>query len=222
MLPRHPTLLILLALVFVPAAPSMNIHPGSPPALAQEADTTVKGALADKTPPAQLDRVTLRKRLKAMREAIKARNFANPAERRFIRDKMKAYRTELRARRAGKPGALPPGAEPRQQAPAAKQEAPAPDESTMPETQGGGEPPAGAKTPKTDSSGSEPAAASSTGDCDNLWDDADKDLDDTLSADEARPFRGALAASGGGSGETISKPEFMDACSKGTFKGIKP
>ena len=80
----------------------------------------------------------------------------------------------------------------------------------------------GNQGPKTDSSEG-PAANMSEADCGNLWNGANKNGGDDLTGDEAKPFVDALRAGGNtGAGPTINKPDFMDACMKGTFKGISP
>src|SRR5439155_25237920 len=69
----------------------------------------------------------------------------------------------------------------------------------QPKTETGGQPaaPEPGKAPKTDSS-AEPAAAVSEADCQSLWNGANKNADDVLADDEAKPFVDALKASDGG------------------------
>jgi hypothetical protein len=111
-----------------------------------------------------------------------------------------------------------------------QQPQPKPDQ-TQQESGGNAAPPKEAVPPKTDSSGNSGAAAPSTtvsvGDCNGLWNNANRNGDDVLADEEAAPFTPALEASGSKAtgaeaGRTISKPEFMDACLKGTFKNINP
>jgi len=107
-------------------------------------------------------------------------------------------------------------------------EPPSAEKGTPTKTEGQEQAPAPeeAKKPQTDSGG-EPTAKVSETDCTSRWNEANSNGDDVLTEDEAKPFAEALKpdgpmANGGdtGSGPTISKPEFMKACTNGAFKDM--
>ena len=140
-------------------------------------------------------------------------------DRRQVRQKIRTYRTELRSRRGAKTGK---GAAPKagEMPKGGTQEQGTPQGGNVSPPAGGES--SGTKAPKTDSS-EQPAANISEADCGNLWNGANKNGDDVLSDDEAKPFVDALRAGGNTrAGPTIKKPDFMDACMKGMFKGVSP
>jgi hypothetical protein len=272
MILRLTTLAVAALLLFSPAILPNIASIGSSPAHAAEMDSTVKAALDDQTPPSELDKKTIRKRIKALRAAMKSGDLSRE-DRRQLRQKMKAYRSELKSRRgattdgeatgkrkkrkgameeeqtpkpemekqapAGEKEKQAPAGEMEKQAPAGEMEkqAPAgetekqappktevekpktaPEEGAMPETQGD----QGGMKPKSDT-GEKPVATVSDTDCKNLWDSANKNGDDVLTDEEATPFVAALKTSGDtGSGPTIKRSDFMDACMKGAFKTVSP
>jgi hypothetical protein len=254
MILRLTTLAVAALLLFSPAILPNIASIGSSPAHAAEMDSTVKAALDDQTPPSELDKKTIRKRIKALRAAMKSGDLSRE-DRRQLRQKMKAYRSELKSRRGAttdgeatgkrkkRKGAMEeeqtpkpemekqaPAGEKEKQAPAGETEkqAPpktevekpktAPEEGAMPETQGD----QGGMKPKSDT-GEKPVATVSDTDCKNLWDSANKNGDDVLTDEEATPFVAALKTSGDtGSGPTIKRSDFMDACMKGAFKTVSP
>jgi hypothetical protein len=234
-------------LLFAPATLPVVPEIGSSAVLAAEMDSAAKEALDDQTPPARLDKRTIRKRVKALRAAMKSGNLA-PEERRQVRQKIKAYRGELKSRRGAATGDQSTGKqrkkrkgameeeqttkpEMKQQAPAeenkqvppageTKKQETAPEEGKMPESQGEGQ--GGGMTPKSDTTEKQMATVSES-DCSNLWASANKNGDDVLTDEEANPFVEALKASGNtGSGPTIKKSDFMNACTKGAFKNVSP
>ena len=213
---RLMTIGIAAFLLLAPAALSVMPEIGPSPAVAAETSAAAKAALDDKTAPGDLDTRTIRQHIRALRQAMKAGTLAG-ADRQQAREKLKAYRSELRGRRGAKSGAQP--------APKAGE---MPKGGTQEAPKGGNiSPPAGGESsggtaPKTDSS-QQPAANVSEADCNNLWSGANKNGDDVLTEDEAKPFVDALKASGNtGSGPTIKKPDFMDACMQGAFKNVSP
>ena len=89
-------------------------------AFAQDNSTTVKTALADTTSPAELDKNTLRQRLRALRKAIQNGTLSGD-ELRQARANTKAYREELKRRKQPDDGSKKTetgGAGPEQQSPA--------------------------------------------------------------------------------------------------------
>src|SRR5436853_3442220 len=67
-------------------------------AFAQDNSTMIKTALADTTSPAELDKKTLRQRLRALGEAIQNGTLSGD-ELRQARTEIKAYREELKRRK---------------------------------------------------------------------------------------------------------------------------
>jgi hypothetical protein len=227
---------LLLVPVFLPAGTALTASA----AFAEEAPAAEPQA-GDSTPLSKLGRKDIRNRIKALREQIKKGDLTK-AERRELRTKIKAYRQELKSRKQGGMGeeAPPahkgrtPGNKAAPEPPSAekgtltKPEPPSAEKGTPTKTEGQEQAPAPeeAKTPKTDSGG-EPTAKVSEADCDSRWNEANTNGDDVLTEDEAKPFVEALKpdgsmANGGdtGSGPTISKPEFMKACTNGAFKDM--
>jgi hypothetical protein len=229
---------LLLVPVFLPAGTALTASA----AFAEEAPAAEPQA-GDSTPLSKLGRKDIRNRIKALREQIKKGDLTKP-ERRELRTKIKAYRQELKSRKQGGMGeeASPahkgkgrtPGNKAAPEPPSAekgtptKPEPPSAEKGTPTKTEGQEQAPAPeeAKKPQTDSGG-EPTAKVSEADCDSRWNEANTNGDDVLTEDEAKPFVEALKpdgsmANGGdtGSGPTISKPEFMKACTNGTFKDM--
>jgi hypothetical protein len=229
---------LLLVPVFLPAGTALTASA----AFAEEAPAAEPQA-GDSTPLSKLGRKDIRNRIKALREQIKKGDLTKP-ERRELRTKIKAYRQELKSRKQGGMGeeASPahkgkgrtPGKKAAPEPPSAekgtptKPEPPSAEKGTPTKTEGQEQAPAPeeAKTPQTDSGG-EPTAKVSETDCTSRWNEANSNGDDVLTEDEAKPFAEALKpdgpmANGGdtGSGPTISKPEFMKACTNGAFKDM--
>jgi len=207
----------------------------------------VDEVLGDETPPSQLSTKQLRKRMKLLRQSIKSGSLSRP-EKRERRQKLRSYREEMRARK-GKAGKGEPAGEaagpsskrtrkkaepqeemqpnqPKAGKTGTENAAPSP-ESNQPS--GENEPAPAGMPPQSDSSGSDesaPASTVSVADCNGLWNNANRNGDDVLTEEEAAPFASALGASGKTSGteggQTVSKPEFMDACLKGAFKNVTP
>jgi hypothetical protein len=177
-----------------------------------------------------------RKKMKEYRQELRARKgktgktgkSASPDETAPVESKQKKNRAASEPDETAKPeqsGIKPDQSQNKPEQPQLKPEK-SPDGAS-----GNAAPAQEAAPPKTDSSGSSGTAAPSTnvsvGDCNGLWNSANRNGDDVLADEEAAPFAPALEASGGKStsadaGRTISKPEFMDACLKGTFKNINP
>jgi hypothetical protein len=229
---------LLLVPVFLPAGTALTASA----AFAEEAPAAEPQA-GDSTPLSKLGRKDIRNRIKALREQIKKGDLTKP-ERRELRTRIKAYRQELKSRKQGGMGeeASPahkgkgrtPGKKAAPEPPSAekgtptKPEPPSAEKGTPTKTEGQEQAPAPeeAKTPQTDSGG-EPTAKVSETDCTSRWNEANSNGDDVLTEDEAKPFAEALKpdgpmANGGdtGSGPTISKPEFMKACTNGAFKDM--
>jgi len=216
---------LLLVPVFLPAGTALTASA----AFAEEAPAAEPQA-GDSTPLSKLGRKDIRNRIKALREQIKKGDLTKP-ERRELRTKIKAYRQELKSRKQGGMGEeAPPAHKGKGRTPGNKAapEPPSAEKGTPTKTEGQEQAPAPeeAKTPQTDSGG-EPTAKVSETDCTSRWNEANSNGDDVLTEDEAKPFVEALKpdgpmANGGdtGSGPTISKPEFMKACTNGAFKDM--
>jgi hypothetical protein len=186
---------LVLTLAGAPAL--MNFAPHEAMAAETDTATAAKAVLSDNTPVGNLDRKTLRQHIKALRAAIKDRSLSR-AELKQAREKVKAYRAEMRSRRGEKDKA---GSSDKDKAKGGGEQAPASGGSNQQQ------PPAA-----TGGNQQAPAAGNES-----------KSGDDTLAGQEAAPFTEALKSSGApssGSDGTIKRPDFMAACTKGAFKDL--
>jgi hypothetical protein len=178
------------------------------------------------------ERRELRTKIKAYRQELKSRKQGGMGEEASPAHKGKGRTPGNKA--APEPPSAEKGTPTKPEPPSAekgtptKPEPPSAEKGTPTKTEGQEQAPAPeeAKTPQTDSGG-EPTAKVSETDCTSRWNEANSNGDDVLTEDEAKPFVEALKpdgpmANGGdtGSGPTISKPEFMKACTNGAFKDM--
>jgi len=228
-MPLRSTHFAIAALLLIPVIMPMGAALEPSAALAGEM-ADAKPAASDSASLSKLSRKDIRKRMKALRERIKSGDLTGP-ERKRARGKIKAYRHELKARRAARGGERPPAAE-GGNLPATKTapQPPAAEQGNQPKTEGEEQAPAPeeANRPKTDTS-TPPAANVSEADCNSLWSNANRNDDDVLTEEESKPFAEALKLAGSmpsagdtGSGPTISKPEFLESCMKGAFRDMNP
>jgi hypothetical protein len=141
----RPTILSIALLL---SAAAMMPMPDHAPARAQESAATTQ--LADDTASSNLDKRALRKRIKALRQAIKSGNLTRE-ERRQAKAKIKAYRSEVQALKAGGEETDAP-VKPRKKRDAKKQTA------SKPAPASGGEEQVAAKPPKSAATGDQVAA----------------------------------------------------------------
>jgi hypothetical protein len=202
---------LVLILAVAPAA--VNLAPLEAQAAETDTATAAKAVLSDKTPASDLDKKILRQHIKALRAAIKARSLAGD-DLRQARQRIKAYSAEMKARRGGQ------GGSPDKTAPATKsggEQAPAATGGTEEAPKSGAAPKAGGEE--------QPSGAVSESDCNDRWNKANKNGDETLTGEEAAPFAEALKSAGtapaGSDLGTVKRPDFMAACTKGAFKDLK-